>query len=193
MPELLICATYLARDKMNKKIRSSMGTRFDYKEEYINMIQYFNYTTRTGKPAYSFKFLTPFTETSVKSRAAYLLLRHKLRCQDETYKTVVRGRYKWLKFREKFLRDYKQIHGSFVCKFCGRPDLRDAKKQCDDYQVTLDHIIPRSKGGEMYETTNLAICCYLCNKLKDAFSVENFERKCSDYLRGHRRKFNYKG
>lgn len=178
---------------MNKRLRSAMGTRFDYKVEYINMIQYFNYTTRTGKPAYSQKFLTPFTETSIKSRAAYLLLRHKLRCQDETYKNVVGRQTKWLKFRVKFLREHKKIHGSFVCIFCGRPDLCEKIKKCDPNQLTLDHIIPISKGGAMYETTNLAICCYLCNKIKDALSVENFERKCADYLRGHRRKFNYKG
>ena len=175
---------------MDKRIRSAMGADFDYKVEYINTIQYFIFHTRTGKVAYVHKFL--ICNPSSKSRAAYLLLRNKLRAQDDTWKNIRGVKHKWLKFREEFLRQHKKVHNSFVCEYCGRPDLHNSKFN-NDWLVTLDHIMPLSKGGEMFERSNLAVCCNLCNKVKKAFSLKEFEGCREEYLRGQRKKFNYKG
>lgn len=176
---------------MDKRIRSAMGVGLDYKIIFINNIQYFITETRSGKVKYVHKFITQIP--SIKSRAAYLLLKDKLRAQDETYINVHGGRFKWLKFRTKFLWQYKKVHNSFICEYCGRPDLREAERKSDAWQVTLDHIIPLSKGGQMFDLTNLVICCTICNKIKDSDSLKKFEETNKDYLRGHRKKFNYKG
>ncbi len=176
---------------MDKRIRAALGTSLDYKIFYINEVQYFLFETRTGKVKFVHKFLTQIP--SIKSRAAYLLLKNKLRAQDETYKGIHGLRFKWLKFRKIFLIQHKKIHNSFICEYCGRPDLHDSKCSGDAWQVTLDHVIPLSKGGKRFDISNLVVCCNICNKIKDSDSINEFEKTNKDYLRGHRRKFKYKG
>lgn len=176
---------------MDKRIRAALGASLDYKIFYINEVQYFLFETRTGKVKYVHKFLTQIP--SIKSRASYLLLKNKLRAQDETYKSIHGVRFKWLKFRKIFLIRHKEIHNSFICGYCGRPDLYNSKKRSDARQVTLDHITPLSKGGKRFDLSNLVICCNICNRIKDSDSLKEFEETNKDYLRGHRKKFKYKG
>lgn len=175
---------------MDKRIRAALGSSLDYKIIFINKVQYFLFETRTGKVKYVHKFLTRIP--SIKSRAAYLLLKDKFRSQDVTYKGIHGIRFKWLKFRKIFLIRHKEIHNSFICEYCGRPDLRDSERRSDS-QVTLDHITPLSKGGQMFDLSNIVICCNICNRIKDSDSLKKFEETNKDYLRGHRKKFKYKG
>ena len=49
------------------------------------------------------------------------------------------------------------IRDRFSCQYCGKP----LKSQ----EVTLDHIVPKSRGGES-NWENLAACCPKCNVLK---------------------------
>lgn len=49
------------------------------------------------------------------------------------------------------------IRDRYVCQYCGKP-LRSQ-------EVTLDHILPRSRGGES-NWENLAACCPRCNVQK---------------------------
>jgi 5-methylcytosine-specific restriction endonuclease McrA len=49
------------------------------------------------------------------------------------------------------------IRDRYLCQYCGKP-LRSQ-------EVTLDHILPRSRGGES-NWENLAACCPLCNVKK---------------------------
>ena len=56
-----------------------------------------------------------------------------------------------------FLRD------DFTCAYCGRV-LRDS-------ELTVDHIVPRSRGGE-YSWTNLVTCCPFCNQKKGSRTPE---------------------
>jgi len=45
----------------------------------------------------------------------------------------------------------------FVCVYCG--------KVCSDREVTIDHVIPKSRGGR-WSWENLVTCCNDCNQLK---------------------------
>jgi len=49
------------------------------------------------------------------------------------------------------------IRDRYVCQYCGKP----LKSQ----EVTLDHIVPKSRGGES-NWENLATCCPRCNVKK---------------------------
>src|SRR3990172_7270582 len=49
------------------------------------------------------------------------------------------------------------IRDRFVCQYCGKP-LRSQ-------EVTLDHVVPKSRGGES-NWENLAACCPGCNVRK---------------------------
>lgn len=52
---------------------------------------------------------------------------------------------------------------------------------------TLDHVLPRSKGGETV-ITNLVACCFSCNSRKSSYPVFEWYQSQSDYcpLREHR-------
>ena len=43
-------------------------------------------------------------------------------------------------------------------------------------RATIDHIVPRSRGGT-YHDNNLAVACYTCNVEKSDMTLEEFIRK----------------
>ena len=54
------------------------------------------------------------------------------------------------------------LRDGFTCVYC----LRDLHR-ADPFEVTLDHLQPRSKGGT-HETTNLVTACRSCNSSRQA-------------------------
>jgi hypothetical protein len=42
------------------------------------------------------------------------------------------------------------------CRFCGRPGG----------ELTIDHIVPRARGGHQYKKANLVAACRRCNQYK---------------------------
>ena len=62
-------------------------------------------------------------------------------------------------------RRYNPDKNGVFCYYCGKGlHLKNA---------TLDHVIPKSKGG-VNAYSNLVACCLRCNKLKANLSVEEF-------------------
>lgn len=57
------------------------------------------------------------------------------------------------------------IRDNHTCGYCGNTK-----------NLTIDHIIPRSKGGNN-DWTNLITCCTNCNKIKDDKSLEESNMK----------------
>jgi len=116
--------------------------------------------------------------TDLKSRHAYILLVSKLHQKDiDTFKAK-----KWLKNKKRLLRMLLVYNDTLHCEYCGRENLvagkADGKNtRCDI--LTLDHYIPVSNGGSMYNEKNLIVCCNKCNqKLSDQLNkVLLFELK----------------
>lgn len=54
------------------------------------------------------------------------------------------------------------LRDGFTCVYCQR-DLH----QADPFEVTLDHLLPRSLGGT-HEPTNLVTACRSCNSSRQA-------------------------
>lgn len=75
---------------------------------------------------------------------------------------------KWIR-PEKRLAIY--IRDNFTCLYCGRI-LKDASSR----EVTLDHLVPRSDGGNN-EATNLVTACLSCNSSRQ-------DRPWMDYATG---------
>ena len=68
------------------------------------------------------------------------------------------------------LRLYRRDH--YICYICGMRTNRLADPSADLDAPTLDHVIPRSKGGTD-DDSNLRCCCRRCNSLKsDAMLIE---------------------
>ncbi len=61
---------------------------------------------------------------------------------------------RWLDYRQRLRFEVFQRDG-FACRYCGRTVSDGAK-------LTVDHIIPKSKGGE-YVAENLITACHKCN------------------------------
>lgn len=59
----------------------------------------------------------------------------------------------------------------FVCQYCGLDMLRDASTLS---QASVDHVIPRSKGGSDHPD-NLVTSCQACNQLKNNYHAETVE------------------
>ncbi len=49
------------------------------------------------------------------------------------------------------------LRDRYTCQFCGRVS--------PSHELTLDHVIPRSRGGHT-DWDNLVACCHTCNNLK---------------------------
>ena len=63
------------------------------------------------------------------------------------------------------------LRDGFTCVYCLR-DLHGA----DPFDVTLDHLVPRSKGGT-HETTNLVTACRSCNSSRQAKDWQTWASK----------------
>lgn len=72
---------------------------------------------------------------------------------------------KWIR-RERRLGIY--IRDGFTCAYCG-DDLRGRSPR----EVTLDHILPHSKGGSN-ESSNLVTACHACNCSRGNQDLEDF-------------------
>lgn len=72
----------------------------------------------------------------------------------------------WLDFREQFLLGIIEEKGSLTCEYCGKEDLDKDAPDYSGYLATIDHIIPTSKGGKKYDTSNFAVACRPCNRDK---------------------------
>lgn len=74
-----------------------------------------------------------------------------------------------IKIREQLKNIQLQTHGYLFCEYCKRKVQSDISGLDDT--LTIDHIIPKSKGG-LNTKDNLAICCGKCNNLKDNGKVK---------------------
>lgn len=74
----------------------------------------------------------------------------------------------WLSFRDELLNAALVRDGKLVCFYCGRDDLVEmsAARKPPSNLATIDHVIPRSKGGGERDKDNCVIACFRCNQKK---------------------------
>lgn len=77
----------------------------------------------------------------------------------------------WIAFRNVFLDKMMKKYGHLWCSYCGRSGLvaelpEDAPRSAYKHLATLDHIVPKSKGGSEYDEDNLVVACFKCNQRK---------------------------
>ena len=119
----------------------------------------------------------------IKSKAAYSLLRDKLKVLDESYVKTQDNLSKWLIFREEYLLEVQNENsGNLTCSYCGLDHLEIGGRSKEDMQknnknpklATVDHITAMSKGGEKFDKENMLVSCKKCNKSKSNKTLENF-------------------
>lgn len=119
-------------------------------------------------------------EVSPPSMGSYLLLKEQYQNQDRYYQFLKNYKRIWLNFRNRFLKlKQRQLKGVLVCYYCGRFPLVSnfhAPGVKDKFKATLDHVVPRSKGGKEFCEQNLVVCCHKCNQKKKDLMPGQFKK-----------------
>ena len=70
----------------------------------------------------------------------------------------------WKRFRRRFL-TIQRYKGEHVCHYC--EELIDVTvRPPAPLALTIDHVVPLSKGGGLKDKDNVVVSCYQCNMLK---------------------------
>lgn len=119
--------------------------------------------------------------SSPKSMGQYLLLKASYQKQDRDYQILRNYKRIWLNFRNRVLRNkQKESKGNLVCHYCGNSHLVTNFKAPgvkDRFKATLDHVIPRSRGGGEFDVENLVVSCHKCNQKKKDLMPNQFLNK----------------
>ena len=71
------------------------------------------------------------------------------------------------------------------CAYCRRPMRKEGRSPHDDGIATLDHVVPRSKGGQT-QRKNLVAACLKCNGTKGSMSAEEFRGHLASAIEARR-------
>lgn len=81
-------------------------------------------------------------------------------------------RAEWLEFRLRFFKKQPEL----TCLHCGKTDLLVDTPDLHKL-ATVDHIVPLSKGGPMYDEDNCLVACFRCNNNRKNQDLEEFRKK----------------
>ena len=70
---------------------------------------------------------------------------------------MISGTYIKKKHHVRFSRSNLLIRDDFTCQYC--------EKKLNSFDLTVDHVIPRVKGGKT-KWENIVCACYVCNSIK---------------------------
>jgi len=115
-------------------------------------------------------------EPHLQSYAAAVLIRNQYMLLDPEANPQINWKI-FKRRRRQVLKEHFAKYGKYICAYCKRDDLTNEVKQHDPRRVTIDHIVPLSRGGSLTSKKNMAICCSKCNNDKGN-SLE------ADFLRG---------
>lgn len=68
---------------------------------------------------------------------------------------------------------YHRKYHPFNCFYCGVSLVSLVSQPGHPHQITIDHVVPLSKGGAD-ELVNMISACWECNQAKGAKSLEEF-------------------
>ena len=80
---------------------------------------------------------------------------------------------RWSKVRKQFLEKELDTHKKLTCYYCNNSKLK-LKSNKRNEQATVDHIVPKSEGGEAFSASNFVVCCNSCNKKKASKTFDEF-------------------
>lgn len=117
-----------------------------------------------------------YEPTNPKSWASAILLR-KFYWKQDPDNPIHKANAK-INFSRSFLTRWKEKHGAIACNYCKKTDL---VIEYEDMRVptsviaTVDHVIPISRGGGVFDEKNVVPCCHKCNQKKGNKTLEEFQ------------------
>lgn len=114
----------------------------------------------------------------IQSYAALRLLQAYYHVRDKDY--LEDNFMTRINFSRNYLTEQLKIHGDLVCNYCGKKHLQIELAGMNvpkSIKATIDHVIPISKGGGIYDVNNLVIACFRCNMNKGNMMPDEFAQK----------------
>ena len=149
------------------------------------MIHKVIYSSGSGSTKYIDKIFFEITEPN--TYASYVLLKKHYFDNDESNLKSFAGKMRKISFSRNFLKRKLKKDGKLICSYCKKPNLRiefeeHRNKVPRNILATIDHIIPISKGGGVFDEANVCVCCATCNSKKGNMGVEEFLKYVRPYL-----------
>jgi 5-methylcytosine-specific restriction endonuclease McrA len=119
-----------------------------------------------------------------KTYASYVLLKNYYSERDLDNLNSPSYNKRRSRFSRRYLLKLKTQHGSITCTYCKKPNLKIQNSDnsvSQSAKATIDHIIPVSKGGNIFDEDNIVACCGKCNSKKGSLSVEEFLKIVKPY------------
>jgi len=94
--------------------------------------------------------------------------------------SIPKSKLKRIWFSRRYLDKILKTKGILKCHYCTNKNL---KIQWDNYYIppnqkaTIDHILPISKGGGVYDKMNIVVSCEECNRKKSDKNYLEFKNK----------------
>jgi 5-methylcytosine-specific restriction endonuclease McrA len=89
-----------------------------------------------------------------------------------------------LRRRKKLGKEFRQKHKG-KCFYCKRMVKVKHVKRNDPLRATLDHVLPRLRGGKD-SRKNIVLACFQCNQAKGTIGAEEFMRLMGPVSEGQR-------
>lgn len=116
-------------------------------------------------------------EPTQKDYASLILLNDELRRQDQEYIDKMSASIDRIQFSRDTLTTWKEKFGSLTCVYCQKPNLvieYDGMKVSNYIKATIDHVVPISDGGGVYDIKNVICACAKCNTKKGSKSLNEY-------------------
>lgn len=115
-----------------------------------------------------------FAIYDAKSYAASILLKNYYWQRDEDNVKSIANRMRMIGFSRKYLTEVLKAEGKLCCSYCPKENLiieLEGMSISNGQKATIDHIVPTSKGGGLFDVNNI---CGTCNSKKSDKPVEEF-------------------
>jgi hypothetical protein len=135
-------------------------------------------------------------EPHPKSLASLILLKRDCEMSDMDYllsqSTGIYGsnpanvhRAKRILFSRQYLHNVLDEKGCLECTYCRKRNLiieEEGMKISNKTKATIDHVVPISLGGAVFDVENVLVACGTCNRRKRNHSLEFFLKICAHIL-----------
>jgi 5-methylcytosine-specific restriction endonuclease McrA len=118
--------------------------------------------------------------TSAKCYSSLLLLTNMYKELDPDEIEKRERRFRLIELSRGFLSEVLKREGHLKCTYCPKDNLQiefDGMKVTRNIMATIDHIVPISKGGAIYDYENLCVSCSKCNGKKGDKDLQTFLNK----------------
>lgn len=130
------------------------------------------------------KHLIYVDDPNIKSYSSYVLLKDYFHNLDVDVEKL--DRFKRIKYSRNYLNTVLKTKKVLKCTYCGKMHLKieeENMRVSHHIKATIDHVVPLSKGGDIFDTFNIVVSCSTCNAKKGNMPLFEFLDKFKNVLK----------